>query len=622
LKKYRTEDSPIIPEIKKGFSLLESSAKLRMFYVTLVSSTLSVLDLLAVGLLGLSASIAVRGVQERDTGDRARFITEFLGVSRMNLEQQVLVLSSLAISLFLFKTVVTSWLSRKIIFFIQREAAKTTNSLLAGLFRSPYGFIRENSIQERIFATTIGVSGLIVGVVGALFLIFADVVLLLVLIAGLIYLDPVSGSIITLIFLLIAALLNRVFHKRATQLGHGLSVETVKSNEAISELLLTLKERRIRDSENSFLESIYLKRILMSDLQSEMKFIPMVSKYVFEIGLVFITVTVTLLQFYLSESSRAVANLVVFLAASGRIAPAILRIQQGIIGIKNNLGGSSLTQDLIKKMESQQTSVFKETILDEMATDRNVDSPPSITIENVSFRYTESALFSIKKISVDFTPGSFTALVGPSGGGKSTLIDLCLGFYKPSEGKVLISGEEPDSFIRRHPGKVGFVPQDTLIIKNTLRENILLGIEDEFDDDEWTLLIKSCGLESLFRELPNGLDTKIGEFGNRLSGGQKQRIGIARAMILKPQIIFLDEATSALDAETENLVTQLIYGTREERVANNRTVVAIAHRISSIRHADQIIFIDNGQILGEGTYEELLAKQPSFAHQAQLMGLQ
>lgn|GEM_PF-165300 len=622
MKKYRTEDSPIIPEIKKGFSLLESSAKLRMFYVTLVSSTLSVLDLLAVGLLGLSASIAVRGVQERDTGDRARFITEFLGVSRMNLEQQVLVLSSLAISLFLFKTVVTSWLSRKIIFFIQREAAKTTNSLLAGLFRSPYGFIRENSIQERIFATTIGVSGLIVGVVGALFLIFADVVLLLVLIAGLIYLDPVSGSIITLIFLLIAALLNRVFHKRATQLGHSLSVETVKSNEAISELLLTLKERRIRDSENSFLESIYLKRILMSDLQSEMKFIPMVSKYVFEIGLVFITVTVTLLQFYLSESSRAVANLVVFLAASGRIAPAILRIQQGIIGIKNNLGGSSLTQDLIKKMESQQTSVFKETILDEMATDRNVDSPPSITIENVSFRYTESALFSIKKISVDFTPGSFTALVGPSGGGKSTLIDLCLGFYKPSEGKVLISGEEPDSYIRRHPGKVGFVPQDTLIIKNTLRENILLGIEDEFDDDEWALLIKSCGLESLFRELPNGLDTKIGEFGNRLSGGQKQRIGIARAMILKPQIIFLDEATSALDAETENLVTQLIYGTREERVANNRTVVAIAHRISSIRHADQIIFIDNGQILGEGTYEELLAKQPSFAHQAQLMGLQ
>ena len=622
MKKYRTEDSPIIPEIKKGFSLLESSAKLRMFYVTLVSSTLSVLDLLAVGLLGLSASIAVRGVQERDTGDRARFITEFLGVSRMNLEQQVLVLSSLAISLFLFKTVVTSWLSRKIIFFIQREAAKTTNSLLAGLFRSPYGFIRENSIQERIFATTIGVSGLIVGVVGALFLIFADVVLLLVLIAGLIYLDPVSGSIITLIFLLIAALLNRVFHKRATQLGHSLSVETVKSNEAISELLLTLKERRIRDSENSFLESIYLKRILMSDLQSEMKFIPMVSKYVFEIGLVFITVTVTLLQFYLSESSRAVANLVVFLAASGRIAPAILRIQQGIIGIKNNLGGSSLTQDLIKKMESQQTSVFKETILDEMATDRNVDSPPSITIENVSFRYTESALFSIKRISVDFTPGSFTALVGPSGGGKSTLIDLCLGFYKPSEGRVLISGEEPDSYIRRHPGKVGFVPQDTLIIKNTLRENILLGIEDEFDDDEWTLLIKSCGLESLFRELPNGLDTKIGEFGNRLSGGQKQRIGIARAMILKPQIIFLDEATSALDAETENLVTQLIYGTREERVANNRTVVAIAHRISSIRHADQIIFIDNGQILGEGTYEELLAKQPSFAHQAQLMGLQ
>jgi len=592
-----------------------------MFYVTFLSSSLSVLDLIAVGLLGLSASIAVRGVQERDTGDRGRFVTDFLGVSSMTLEKQVLILSTLAIALFLFKTFLTAWLSKRIIFFIQREAAKTTNSLLAELFRSSYEFIKEKSIQERIFATTVGVHGLIVGVVGALFLIFADLVLLLVLIVGLIYLDPVSGSVITFLFIFIAFLLNRVFHERATQLGHNLSVETVRSNEAISELLLTVKERRIRGSEKSFLDDVYKKRLLMSGLQAEMKFIPMVSKYVFEIGLVVITVAVTILQFYFSESSRAVANLVVFLAASGRIAPAILRIQQGILGIKNNLGGSSLTQELIQELGRSKTSVFEETTSGLGTPVKDQYFSPSIKIENLTFRYSENSTFSIKDISADFPPGSFTALVGPSGGGKSTLIDLCLGFYKPSQGSISISEQDPNFFIRMWPGKVGFVPQETLIVKNTLRENILLGMKDELTDKEWGLLIESCGLGSLVQQLPNGLDTNVGEFGNQLSGGQKQRIGIARAMVLRPQVIFLDEATSALDAETENLVSKLIYGTKDERRMNNRTVIAIAHRISSIRHADKIMFIDNGQVLGEGSYDELLAKQPSFTHQAQLMGL-
>lgn len=592
-----------------------------MFYVTCISSSLSVLDLVAVGLLGLSASIAVRGVQDRDLGDRGRFVTDFLGVSSVSLEQQVLILSSLAISLFLFKTLITAWLSRKIIFFVQREAASTTNSLLAGLFSSSYEFIKEKSIQERIFATTIGVNGLIVGVIGALFLIFADVVLLVVLIAGLIYLDPVSGSIITLIFILIALFLNRVFHERAAQLGHNLSVETVRSNDAISELLLTVKERRIRGSEKTFLDEIYKKRLLISGLQAEMKFIPMISKYVFEIGLVFITVTVTIMQFYFSESSRAIANLVVFLSASGRIAPAILRIQQGVIGVKNNLGGSTLTQELIQELEQLKTKETQEndSVIRTVINDQNFS--PSIRIENVSFRYTENASFSIKNLSVNFPPSSFTALVGPSGGGKSTLMDLCLGFYKPSDGQIFISGRDPKSSIEIWPGKVGFVPQETVIVKNTLRENILLGRTDELTSKEWQSLLESCGLDALVHELPNGLDTNIREFGSQLSGGQKQRIGIARAMVLHPQVIFLDEATSALDAETEDLVTKLIYGTKDERVRNGRTVIAIAHRISSIRHADKIMFIDNGQILGEGSYDELLQKLPSFTYQAQLMGL-
>jgi ABC-type multidrug transport system fused ATPase/permease subunit len=171
------------------------------------------------------------------------------------------------------------------------------------------------------------------------------------------------------------------------------------------------------------------------------------------------------------------------------------------------------------------------------------------------------------------------------------------------------------------PGKIGFVPQETLIVKNTLRENILLGIDVELTAEEWESLIKSCRLESLVQELPNGLDTHLGEFGSQLSGGQKQRIGIARAMVLRPQLIFLDEATSALDAETELVLSKLIYGDRDERQRNNRTVIAIAHRLSSIREADNIIFVADGEIRGQGNFDKLRSDLPSFAYQAQLMGI-
>jgi ABC-type multidrug transport system fused ATPase/permease subunit len=395
----------------------------------------------------------------------------------------------------------------------------------------------------------------------------------------------------------------------------------VKSNEAISELLLTIKERRVRNSEKSFLESVYKGRLGISELQAEMKFLPMVSKYFFEIGLVLITVTITVLQFYFSESSRAIANLVVFLAASGRIAPAVLRIQQGIVGIKNNLGGASLTQELIHELDRLETSDFHEDDPEPRSRISALHFFPSIKFENVSFKYTKEAEFSIKNVSVEFPACSFTALVGPSGGGKSTLIDLCLGFYKPSQGSILVSGQEPNGFIKMFPGKIGFVPQETLIVKNTLRENILLGIDVELTAEEWESLIKSCRLESLVQELPNGLDTHLGEFGSQLSGGQKQRIGIARAMVLRPQLIFLDEATSALDAETELVLSKLIYGDRDERQRNNRTVIAIAHRLSSIREADNIIFVADGEIRGQGNFDKLRSDLPSFAYQAQLMGI-
>ena len=621
MKKYLDPNASLLSEVKDGYAILSASAKRRMGWVTTISASLSILDLIAVGLLGLSASIAVRGVQSQEVGFRGKLVTDLFGISNYSLSKQVLILTSAAVILFLIKTIATAWLSRKIIYFVQREAARSANNLLTQLFSTNYNFIREKSIQERIYSTTSGVNSLVVGVVGALFLMLGDIILLLILVVGLIYLDPFSGSVITLLFILTAYSLNLVFHKRASELGRELSTNTVQSNEAISELLTTMRERIVRGTNTSFLELIHRKRLATANLQAEMRFIPTVSKYVFEIGLVFITVTVTLIQFYFADSSRAVANLVVFLAASGRIAPAILRLQQGFIGIRNNLGSASPTQQLIKDIQflENRDLIFRSS--EELPIPKKTTFTPEVLLKNVSFRYSNSNPFSIENLDIAFPPHSFTAIVGQSGAGKSTLFELCLGFLTPSNGSVLISNQSPNVAIKSWPGKVGYVPQDSIIVKNSLRENILLGIKDDYTTAEWESLVNSCGLKDLVDQLPFGLDTNLGEFGSQLSGGQKQRIGIARAMIHRPQLVFFDEVTSSLDAETEHLLTRLIYGTREERKNSNRTVIAIAHRISSIRNADNIVFMENGSITGIGTFEELLVKLPSFTYQAKLMGL-
>ena len=214
-------------------------------------------------------------------------------------------------------------------------------------------------------------------------------------------------------------------------------------------------------------------------------------------------------------------------------------------------------------------------------------------------------------------PGKSLAVVGSSGAGKTSLVDVLLGILPSNSGVVSISGKPPLEAIATWPGAISYVPQAVTISNGSFRENVGLGFPKELATDElvWTAL-EVAQLSDYVRQLPRGLDTLVGERGARISGGQRQRLGIARAMFTRPKLLVLDEATSSLDGQTESDITDAIQGLK-----GSVAVVMIAHRLSTVRNADQVIFMDKGKILARGSFEEVRRAIPDFDNQAKLMGL-
>ncbi len=231
-----------------------------------------------------------------------------------------------------------------------------------------------------------------------------------------------------------------------------------------------------------------------------------------------------------------------------------------------------------------------------------------IRFETVSFQYDQSELPAIHNLSLHVQPGETIALVGPSGAGKSTVLNLVIGFIRPTAGRVLLDGRDMESLdLRLYRRFVSVVPQETILFEGAVRDNVTYGLESIRDETVLAALRQANALEFVER-LPKGLDTHIGERGAKLSGGQKQRLAIARALIRNPRVLILDEATSALDTESEALIQEAL-----ERLMQGRTTFVVAHRLSTIRYASRILVLDRGQLVESGAHAELLASQGLYA---------
>ena len=600
-------------EIKKVLLLLEKNDRLKLFLVLIINTFLAFLDLFGVALIGITSAILIRGLQGLSAGDQVTRFLELLNLDGLPQRSLLILLGGSAIFFFILKTILSVYFLRKTLRYMSIRNAQISSSLVSKMLNQPVEKIFSKPIQHQIYTVTGGVEYLVTGAVTSLVVIVSDLVLLFVILIGLMLVDPITSIGTFFVFTGISFLLYFLLHKRVVRLITKSTHQSIYFNQKISEGINSFRDLFIKGGREFYVNEIRKTKMQLSGYDAEMKFIPNISKYTIEISVILGIAVIAGIQFYLFDSNRAIAVISVFFAASTRIAPAILRIQQNVISMKSSLSAAQPTFELIDQLNGIKELERIETII---STDHS-DFLPKVKLSELKFAYTDAIDITIQDISLDIDSGKFVALVGPSGGGKSTLIDLILGLLAPSSGSITISGLTPVDAIKKWPGSIGYVPQDVFIENSTVKENICLGFNPESvpDDLVWQAL-QLADLSDFVTGLEGQLAYKISDAGKNLSGGQRQRLGIARALLTKPKIVIFDEATSALDAETENRVSESIM-----KLTGECTVIFIAHRLSVVRSADMIYYIDKGKIVNQGTFEELRKLNADFNNQANFMGI-
>lgn len=320
------------------------------------------------------------------------------------------------------------------------------------------------------------------------------------------------------------------------------------------------------------------------------------SAKVLEVSIFLGVIIMVLYGLYLLQSQEELLVILsLFALAAYRTMPSFSRIMNAILSIKGNL----FTLDILE--EADQAPPNYDKYIHEMPFEE------SIAVEKLSFQYPGKDQRVLDDVSFEIKKGDKVGVIGKSGSGKTTLINLFLQFFEPSEGKIRVDGKELNASTqrawRRH---LGYVKQDIYLLDSTLKANIAFGIRDE-DVDEKKLweVIEKASLSEFVQELPEGIQTIVGERGAQLSGGQRQRIGIARALYSGAEVLLLDEATSALDTKTENEITESIYQLSDESL----TLIVIAHRITTLKYCNKIIELDAGKVKGIRSYDEVFAEQ-------------
>ena len=585
----------------------------KIIIVIFLQVILGGLDLLGVAAIGVLGSLAVRGVQSTAPEGKVGALLELLRLDDLAFQTQVTVIGLAAATLLVSRTMFSVIITRKILFFLSRRGAKISADLVSKLLSRNLDQIQQRSVQQNLYSITTGVSVIVVGVIGTSIVIVSDLALMIVMALGLLLVDPVVAIFSFFGFISVGIALYKIMHVRAANLGVLDSKLTIQGNEKITEILKTYREAVVRNRRGYYVDQIAKIRLMHSDTLAEVAFMPNVSKYVLESTVVIGALAISAIQFLMQDAAHAVATLAVFLAAGTRIAPALLRIQQGFLMIKNSMGASKPTLDLISELAPSQVASFS----DDFPTFIHPDFKSELEITNLCFKYSSGKENVLTDISFKLEEGKALAIVGPSGSGKTTLVDLILGVLQTENDSVKISGFSPLEAAAISPGAIAYVPQEVSVINGTVRENVLLGYPyDEKYESELKEALRIANLDVFVETLGSGLDTQIGDHGIILSGGQRQRLGIARALFTKPKLLVLDEATSSLDAETENQIAESI-----KLLRGRTTLVIVAHRLSTVRDSDLVIYIDHGKIQASGSFEEVRAKVKDFDNQARLMGL-
>lgn len=437
-------------------------------------------------------------------------------------------------------------------------------------------------------------------------------IIIISMITGLLFIKYPIPAISTLIFIIITMhIQNKYFKKRTAILANTISEKYRDYKSSIMENILNIKELKILSSEQNFYNQYLNSETEFRHIQALQNFYNAIPPYIIEMLIVFALLILTLILAIQkqNDNSSLIASLAIIIASLFRIAPALNRIQTSIININS-------TREFVKKLNSEYEQC---NLLDFKYYDSPINEKmqfnKKISLKNINFSYNNSKQI-IKNISFDINKGDFIGIIGLSGAGKSTLADIITGLLPADSGEIIVDDIKltHENFSKfRHI--IGYVPQQINILDKSFKENVAWGCE-KIDEQGVIKALKAAQIYDLIKEYPNGINENIIIGSNGLSQGQKQRLAIARALYRDPEIIILDEATSALDVQVENEITEML-----THISKSKTIIAIAHRLSTLKACNKLIYMKDGQLIDIGTFEELSSRYADFAHLVELSSI-
>jgi len=395
--------------------------------------------------------------------------------------------------------------------------------------------------------------------------------------------------------------LQRIFRKRQSQLGEVTSESALEAWQFLMPGLDGFREARLTSSSERFVDGFYQARLRGANASRTMGILSEAPRYVLEIGFVVMIGGVSLVLFATSPAGSALTVLGVFGAAALRALPTLNRVSANLATTRTGRVGLEIV--LSSTTELDQRGSHVETPRDDTAYRGDIE------LRDLSFRYADATADVLTDLSLTFRENATTAFVGSSGAGKSTLLDLVLALQDPTSGTIECGGRSIFADRAAWYAGLGVVPQDVFLVNDTMRSNIAFGVPPEqIDDERIDEVVRMSQLGELIQSLPDRLDTVVGERGVRLSGGQRQRLGLARALYRRPRVLVLDEATSSLDNATEYEIAETLRG-----LQGSMTILIVAHRLSTVRGADTLVFLKDGRIESTGTFTEVRDANAEFA---------
>ena len=615
-RRERDKDSNIrslLNVARTSWSLLSRNEKTFFLVRVVIRLALNGLDIIAVGLMGLLGAITATGI----SGQTLRLFGYTIPAPTAG---NVITLVAAVAGLFILKGGLGIIFARWTAIFLAGIEIKNSAKLTRYLFSGPLTRVKKYSRAEIQFLVETSVNATFSGVLGSMTTLIIESTLFISIFVMFVLVDWAAALSIAVYFSLLLYILQMTTARRYLQSGRNLQKGSVDTGGAILEMVDGFREIAVLSKQNFFLTRFIEAKKLSARTGVALQILKSLPRYIAEAGLILGALGFVVWQLSRGSLGEGLLALGIFLGGSFRMMGAILPLQALWNELRVMQGWVVMAQEILLKLKDDpellDSAIYSETKLSSaIQTEEAPQAPLSVVVDDVAFTHLNNAEPTLEHVSITIDAGSYVAIVGPSGAGKTTLVDLLLGLYDPDAGTVRVGGLDPRELREKLPGLISYVPQRPGLVSGSIAQNVALGVPDDDIDEAqvWEALSKAQ-LAEFVENLPQGIHSSLGAHSDSLSGGQIQRLGFARALYTRPRLIILDEATSALDAATEASVAASI-----KNVGGETTVIVIAHRLSTIQDADQVHVLVDGQIVSSGTFTQVRKNVPMIEEYVKLM---